>query len=147
MPYENPEAGKRREVARSGAAGIFGVKKVATAIYDFAVLGGTVGQKTLDPANSLPAGALITGSKLDVLTVLAGGAGATVSVDTEAVGDIQAAAVFSGAPWSTTGPKVPSAGTNVKCSVARPIKVTIAVGALTAGKFAVYIDYIDTRAS
>lgn len=145
MPYLDEEAGRRREKGRAGASGIYGQKRVATAIYDFAVLGGTVGQKTLDAVNAIPAGAIITGARIDVLTVLAGGAGATVSVDVEAAGDIQAAAVFSGAPWSTTGPKVASAGTNVKTTAARNIKATIAVAALTAGKFAVYIDYQDTR--
>lgn len=147
MSYENEEQGRRREGARAGAAGVGGTKKVATAIYDFAVNGGTVGQKTLDPnvGHVIPAGAIITGSRIDVLTVPTSGGGATISVDVEGAADIQAAAAISGAPWSTTGPKVPSAGTNVKTTQARAIKVTIGTAALTAGKFAVYIDYIDTR--
>ena len=144
MPYLDEEAGKRREKGRAGGKGLYAMKRVATAIYDFAVNGGAVGAIALTTL-PLPAGAVITGSRIDVITPLTSGGAATVSVDAEAAGDIQAAAAISGAPWSTAGVKVPSAGTNIKTTVARQVTATVAVAALTAGKFAVYIDYIDTR--
>lgn len=113
--------------------------------YDFAVDGGAVSTLTLrSDDGGLPAGAIIEGGLLEVETILTG-ATATVAVQAEAAGDIQATAAISGAPWSTTGRKnvVPAftGATTVKTTVVRNPAIVIATAALTAGKFRVILFY------
>ena len=85
---------------------------------------------------------------MDVLTAVTG-AGASVGVNSEAAGDLVAAAAIVGAPWSTTGLKaiipVYSAATAVKMTADREIKVAITGAAVTAGKFRVYVHYFLHR--
>ena len=143
MAYLDPEAGKARERHRMSAEGLYGGIKVARADYDFAVDGGAIG--TLDlSADEIPSGAIITGARIRVETVPVG-ATATIGIGVEANSDVQAAAAISGAPWSTTGVK--DATGRPLTTAARKVKATIATAALTAGKFQVYVDYIDTRSS
>lgn len=123
----------------------FGDAKFATAIYDFAALGGAVGSVNLT-GFTLPLGAIITDSLILVDTIVAAGAGATIALNAESAGDIQTAAIFSGAPWSTTGPKhgtLTASSAPVKTTAIRPIVATIAVAALTAGKFRVSVTYVE----
>lgn len=124
--------------------------KVAVGEYDFAVDGGAVGQITLRGSGALgagvPNGAVITGGYVEVDTAVTSGGAATVSIDLEGTGDIVAAAVVTGAPWSTTGRKsvIPAGtgATSVKTTTGtRSIKATVAVAALTAGKFRVVLFY------
>jgi hypothetical protein len=126
--------------------GLAGGVQIARARYDFAVEGGAVGQVNLS-ADQLPAGAVVLGGFVDVITPVTG-AGASVSVDLEGVGDIMAAAAISGAPWSTAGRKsiIPAGtgATSVKTTVARNIKATISAAVVTAGVFDVYLRYIVT---
>lgn len=119
--------------------------------YDFAVDAGAIGTLTLRAANDdsggnfIPAGSVIEGGYIEVDTLLTAAAGGTIAVNTEAAGDILAAAIFSGVPWSTTGRKsvLPlfSGATTVKTTVSRAIAIAIAVGAVTAGKFRVVLFY------
>jgi len=119
--------------------------KSARGEYDFAVDGGAISTITLrcDSNDSLgpgiPNGSVIMGGYIEVDTILASGGAATVAVQAEAAGDIQAAAAFNGAPWSTTGRKsvVPAftGATTVKTTAARNIQIAIAGAALTGGKF------------
>lgn len=129
---------------------IEGTDRVKTAVgeYDFAVDGGAVGQITLRGSGALgagvPNGAVITGGYVEVDTALTSGGAATVGVDLEGASDVVAATVISGAPWSTTGRKsvIPAGtgATSVKTSTGtRSIKATVAVAALTAGKFRVVL--------
>lgn len=131
---------------------IEGTDRVKTAVgeYDFAVDGGAVGQVTLRGSGALgaglPAGAVVTGGYVEVDAALTSGGAATVSVDVEGGGDTVAAAVVSGPPWSSTGRKsvIPAGtgATSVKTTTGtRSIKATIAVAALTAGKFRVVLFY------
>lgn len=130
-----------------GTAGI----KEAKGEYDFAVDGGAVSTITLRSANSsdnvIPAGSVILGGYVEVDTIVttASGNTGTVGVNSEAAGDIVAAAVTSGAPWSTLGRKsvipVFTGASSVKTTVARSIAITVAVAAITAGKFRVVLFY------
>lgn len=121
--------------------------------YDFAVDGGAVSTIVLRAAgddsigNDLPAGAIITGGfvEVDTLVTTASGNTGTVAVNSEGAGDIVAAAITSGAPWSTTGRKslVPAftGATSVKTTARRNLAITVATAAITAGKFRVVVYY------
>lgn len=125
--------------------GGLGRTKVATAMYDFAVDGGAVGDIALR-GDTLPSGAIILDSLIDVDTVLTSGGAATVAIKTEGAADVNAADAISGAPWSTTGAKrgdLTATSAPVKTTAARTITATVATAALTAGKFNVYIWFVE----
>lgn len=119
--------------------------------YDFAIDGGGVGTIPLraissNPGNAFTAATEIFDSILDVLTPLTGGAGATAALQVEAAGDVVAAAVVTGVPWSTAGRKagIPvSAATSIKTTASRTPSLVVAVNPLTAGKFRLVLEYID----
>jgi hypothetical protein len=120
--------------------------------YDFAVDGGGVGAKSMRPIGStgvVPSGFVITDSIVEVLTPFTTAASGQGAVAVESAGDIVAAAVVSGVPYSTAGRKagVPiSAATSVKTTAARTPTFTISVGAITAGKlYLVLFGYNSTR--
>lgn len=125
--------------------------KEAAGEYDFAVDGGAVSTITLRSAagaslgNTIPTGAVVTGGYIEVDTIVTSGGAATLGVNVEAAGDLLTATVVSGAPWSSTGRKsvtpVFTGATTVKTTAARAITVTVAVAALTAGKFRVVLFY------
>jgi hypothetical protein len=114
--------------------------------YDFAVDAGAISTITLRGDNSIGAGAVILGGYIEVDTALTSGGAATVAVTSEGAGDLLAAAAVSGAPWSTTGRKsiipVFTGVSTVKTTVVRSLAITIAVAALTAGKFRVVVVYV-----
>lgn len=134
---------------------IEGTTKVKTAVglYDFAVDGGAVSTITLRSlgmaSNVIPNGSVITGGYIDIQTALTSGGAATIGANSEAAGDIVAAATAV-ATWSlgrktvlpadTTGSA--AAGTQVKLTAARSITITIAAFALTAGKFTLVLEYV-----
>jgi hypothetical protein len=124
-----------------GTAGL----KEAWGEYDFAVDGGAVSSITLRGDGLIPAGAIIMGGYVRVATALTSGGAATVAINSEAAGDLVAAAAVSGAPWSTTGRKsvipVFTGATSVETTAARALVATIATAALTAGKFRVGVFY------
>lgn len=132
------------EGGRSGYGGLF----VARGNYDFAVDGGAISTIALIGSTAIPAGAVILGGFVDVITALAG-ATATIALQVEAAGDIVATTAV--ASW-TTGRKniLPAfvagsltAANSVKTTVARDISAVIATAALTAGKFDVYLIYTE----
>lgn len=114
--------------------------------YDFAVDGGAIGTITLRSDDGpIPNGAIVTHGLVEVDTGFTTGSAATGAVQVEGAGDIVAAAVVSGAPWSTTGRKsiipVATGATTVKTSAARSPAFVIAVGTVTAGKMRVILYY------
>lgn len=127
---------------------IDGTTRIKTCIgeYDFAVDGGAVSTITLRGDNSIPAGAYILGGFIEVLTAVTSGGSATVAVNSEAAGDLLAAAAVSGAPWSTTGRKsvapVFTGASSLKTTAVRSLAITIATAALTAGRFRVAVLYL-----
>jgi hypothetical protein len=136
-------------IGASEPEGATGQVRVARARYDFAADGGAIGNINLLPAGSeLPAGALIKDGWIDVLTVPTSGGAATLGLGIEAAGDLVAATVISGAPWSTTGRKViipvGTVATQKKTTVARNIVAAVGAFALTAGVFDVYLEYVLT---
>lgn len=114
--------------------------------YDFAVLGGAIGAITL-VGDLIPSGATIVGGYIEVTTPPTSGGAATISVGTEGAADLQAAAVVSGAPWSTTGRKsvVPAftGASSIRTTAGRQVTITVATATLTAGVFDVVVFYED----
>lgn len=129
-----------------GRSDYVGRTKWARAFYDFATDGGAVGAINLR-GDKLPSGAVILSSHIDVATIVTGGAGATVSLGTEAATDIRAAATLATAPSLAAVATPPGAVTDgtaaVKLTADRHVVATIAVNALTAGRFSVLIEYIE----
>lgn len=123
-----------------------GELKYAVAEYDFAVDGGAVGTIALR-GDKIPSGAIAVDALLVVDTAVAGGTATdTLSLNSEAVGDIQAAAARSGAPWSTTGAKrvtLTATSAPVKTTAVRSIGFAINGTAITAGKFRVLVTYLE----
>lgn len=120
---------------------------LARAKYDFAVDGGAVSTINLMPEAVLPSGALILAAFLNVTTVPTSAGVATIGVNSEAAGDLQAAVVISGAPWSTTGFKAITktfATAPIKLTADRNPAMVIGAAALTAGVFEVLIFYLGS---
>jgi hypothetical protein len=123
--------------------------KEASGEYDFAVDGGAIGTLTLrsnsSTGNTIPAGSVILGGYVEIDTAFTTGTAATMALGAEATGDLVAATVVSGAPYSTTGRKsvipVFTGASSVKTTVARALTAVIATGTVTAGKGRVVVFY------
>lgn len=107
--------------------------------YDFAVDGGAISTITLRSSDGpIPSGAVIMGGYLEVDTGFTTGTAATAALQVESAGDMVAATVVSGAPYSTTGRKsiVPvfTGATTVKTTASRAPVMVVATGTITAGK-------------
>lgn len=125
-------------------AGTYNIKRYKGE-YDFAVDGGATGTLTLRSNDgAIPTGSYILGGLIEVDTIVTG-VGASIAVQAEAAGDIQATAAISGAPWSTTGRKsvipVFTGATSVKTTADRSPAIVISAAVLTAGKFRVILFY------
>lgn len=139
------------EGSKSIAEGPYGgaAFKAARGDYDFAKDGGAIGNVNLigSVVPPLPAGAIILGGFIEIDTVLTSGGAATVALQSEAAGDLLAAAAIAGAPWSSLGRKsiLPAftGASAVKTTAARDLVMVIAAAALTAGKFKVVVFYIE----
>lgn len=119
--------------------------KALVGLYDFALDGGAVGDITLR-GEQLPINAIVVDALLEVDTVLTSAGAPTVAIKTEGAADINAADLISGAPWSTTGAKrtdFTATSAPIKITAARDVVATVAVAALTAGKFKVVIYYVE----
>jgi hypothetical protein len=125
-------------------------EKTIQAEYDFAIDGGAISTITLRQTGStipnlIPTGSVIVGGYIEVLTTLTSGGAATVGINSEAAGDIKAAATAF-TVYATTGSGIvailPSFGTTaVKTTAARSLAITIAAATVTAGKFRVVVFY------
>lgn len=120
---------------------------VVEATYDFAVDGGAIGAIGLGAW--VPDNAIIVDSMIDVITTLttAGADAGTIAVSVEAANDIVAAIAVSDVsnPWDAglqAGIPVGTVATAIKTTAKREITATIAVQAVTAGKFKVYLQYL-----
>jgi hypothetical protein len=117
--------------------------------YDFATDGGTVGAHTLR-GGTLPAGTVILDAIVKTVTPLTSGGLATVAVKIEGGADIQAATAFDAAPFAAAGAEARERDRPVErrrsCSPsARSVVATVAVAALTAGKFVVLVEYVVVK--
>lgn len=132
----------------AGKAGVglgTGRRRLAVALYDFAVDGGAVSSITLR-GDTVPSGAIVTDVLVHVDTAATSGGAATVALTLESAADLNAADAISGAPWSTTGAKrgdFTATTAPVKTTAARSVVAVVAAAALTAGKFSVYVSYLE----
>lgn len=108
------------------------------AYYDFAVDGGAISQITLR-GDTVPSGAIVKAVDVIVETPPTSGGAATISLDLEGAGDLQAAAAYNGAPYSTAGDT--AAFKKIVTTADRAVKATIAAATLTAGKLQVIVTY------
>lgn len=129
-----------------GSTAFEGRPKYARFYYEFSQDGGAVSSITMR-GDAIPSGALVTDAVLHVDTIPTSAGAATVALTLESAADVQAAAAYNGAPYSTTGPKRASAltatATPLKTTAARSLVAVVAAAALTAGKFSVVLTYIE----
>ena len=120
-------------------------ERVVKAQYDFATLGGAVGDISLGVV--IPVDAIITDVVIDVLTAPTSGGAATIAVKAQTAADLLAATAIASVTGILQG--VPTAGTiasAIKTTAARTVTITVAVAALTAGKFNVLVKYVLSAA-
>jgi len=121
-------------------------KRVAVFEYDFAKDGGAIGDIELR-GGDIPNGALVDFGLIDVITACTSGGSATLAVKLVSAGDIKAATAV--ASWSLNATlattAVGTAATTVKTAARKVPVLSIAVAALTAGKFRVALEYTVTR--
>ncbi len=137
-------------LGRGGVVGTgqyVGRTKWARAYYDFATDGGAVGAIALR-GDKIPAGALVLRAIVKVATATTSGGAATVSLGIEGAADVRAANAHDNATTqlSTTGNKVTlltGAVAPVSTTANRDVTATVAVAALTAGRFSVLVEYIE----
>lgn len=121
-----------------------GRPKVAAAIYDASVDAKTEGEKTLR-GDTIPAGAIIIDSLIQVDTAPTSGGSAKISAGVASVTDLQASKGVGEAPWSTTGAKrgaITATSTPASLTEAKPVKIKIETAALLTGKFRVFVTYL-----
>lgn len=115
--------------------------------YDFSVLGGAQGTIVLTQIDgALPDKFVIQNALVDVITPLSSGGAATASLGTgQSAGDMQAATLVAGAPWSSAGLKATvillgTIATQIKTTAARSPVIVIAIADLIAGKLNLFIE-------
>lgn len=122
---------------------------VARARYNFSKDGGVVGDIVLT-GDGIPSGAIILDTLVKVETAPDSAAHtATIALKLQSAADLLAAAVVSGAPWSAAGAKrgtLDAKAAPVLLTARRTITATVAVQALNAGKFSVYVRYLKPNA-
>lgn len=132
-----------------GRSDTVGLPKYARAYYDFATDAGAVGAINLR-GDKIPSGAVVTSSYLKVDTIVASGGAATVSLGVESAVDVRAAVVVATAPAiNATGVRqgLVTNAAPVLTTADRHIVATIAVAALTAGRFSVIVEYFEPIAA
>lgn len=129
-----------------GSGQYVGRTKWARAYYDFATDGGAVGAINLR-GDQLPSGAVVLSTVIKVDTAVTSGGAATVSLGVQTATDVRAAATLATAPaLGSTGSlngAVTRATAPAVCTANRHVVATIAVAALTAGRFSVLVEYIE----
>jgi hypothetical protein len=115
------------------------------ATYDFSTQGGAVSTINLKGSDGLdaklPSGAVISEVLIDVVTAATSGGAATVALTAQVAEDLLAALAVASVTGLIAGIPVGTAATSIKLTAERTITTTIAVAALTAGKFHVFIEY------
>ena len=123
-------------------------EKTQVFLYDFGVLGGATGAKTLTDTNgnasTLPDNAIVSKLAIDVVTPLASSNSGTVAlgVVSDGAANFLAATAFGadGLLAASQIPFLPAVGK--KLTGDRAVLATIA-NALTAGKFYLYVSYYE----
>lgn len=127
--------------------GVGSAKSVFQFVYDFSVLGGAQGTINLTQINgALPNKFVVQNVIVDVVTALGSGGAALAALTTgQSAGDLQAATVVAGAPWSSAGMKATTIllgtiATQVKMTATRTPALVVTVADLNAGLINVFVE-------
>lgn len=123
--------------------GLEPVKRVAYFEYDFARDGGAVGDINLR-GDAIPDDAIVVNGKVHVNTAVTSGGSATVALKMLTAADIMGATAVASLSANAILDVVPvgTAATAIRNTTAGvQLKATVAVAALTAGKFTVALEY------
>ena len=128
--------------------------RVAHGRYSFAAQGGAISAISLSDGNGrniLPAGAIILGGTIDVVTALTSGGSATIALGTSAGSSatsiLGATAVVSWTAGQLAMIPVFTAATYVKMTAQGSLIATVATAALLTGVFEVHILYVQGATS
>lgn len=118
--------------------------------YDFGIDGGAIGLITPQNSPMLPAGAIILGGVIDVITAVTSGGLATISIGTSAgssAASLKAASAIATEFDAGLNAIIPvfTVATMIKLTAAGQITLTVAAFVLTAGKFNVDLLYLDSE--
>lgn len=127
---------------RIPTANALGEFRMCRATYDFATLGGVVGNIALT-GGTIPDNALVLGGIVDITTTLTSGGAATIGLRINAAGDLIATATAIGAWAAGIVDVIPAytAVSSIKLTAARQITAEVGAFDLTAGVFNVTLIY------
>ena len=143
---QNPITGKEEDAGSDSSIGPRAKQGHVRYFYNFNKHPSTVGTHVLQ-GPILPDNAVVKYAYAEVLTVLTSGGAATVGLGFETTTDINDEDGIGGAPWSSTGskdldgPTIGSENNYVKLTGNKGLRMTIGTAALTAGIFAVIVEY------
>jgi hypothetical protein len=120
------------------------VTRWAKAEYDFAVDGGVAGDISLGV--NIPDNAVILGGFVEGITAVTSSGGATIAVKLQSAADILGATGKASFTGTAVLPCAAVLAGPFKCTAARTVTITVATAALTAGKFNVWIEYLQGEA-
>jgi len=122
-------------------------KKTFQFVYDFSVVGGTTGSIALTQSDGpLPNNFIVQNVLMQIKTPLTSVGLATAALTTgQSVGDLVAATVVAGVPWSTIGLKVTTVllgtiATQLLLTADRSPALVVAVANLNGGAFALFVE-------
>jgi hypothetical protein len=115
----------------------FKIARVAKATYDFDVHGGAIGD-ALGLGVVIPSGAIVTRVIGSAITALASSGSATVAINIGST-EVNAATAFDHADYVAVDKHY---STPVALAANSEVNLDIAVAALTAGKYDIYIEYL-----
>lgn len=123
--------------------------RVAHGRFSFASQGGAISTISLSDGNGrnvLPAGAIILGGTIDVITALTSGGSATIALGTTAGSSatalLGATAIASWTAGQLALTPIFTAATYVKMTAQGSLIATVATATLAAGVFEVHLNYI-----
>lgn len=111
--------------------------------YDFATHGGAVGDNLIPL--TLPANTIILGGFIDVHTAPTSGGSATVAIKAESAGDVLGATAIASVTGQVALVEDFTATNALKLTTECQLAVTVAVAALTAGNFTLYLHVCQSK--
>tara|TARA_Y100001963_G_scaffold148235_1_gene225779 strand:- start:697 stop:1212 length:516 start_codon:yes stop_codon:yes gene_type:complete len=115
------------------------VTRWAKAEYDFAVDGGVAGDISLGV--KIPDNAIVVGGFIEGITSVTSSGSATVAVKLQSAADVAGATGKAALTGTAVVPCSAVLSAPFKLTAERTVTITVAVAALTAGKFNVWIEY------
>lgn len=140
------KAGFNRFYAGPLGSDLLHKRQCVKAFYDFADQGGAVGTINLHDEDGndvvLPLGAIITQVWTDEVTNVTTSASGTLSLGAATTVDLLAATAAATFAGVQAGIPTGTAANMIKLAAAATLTGSIATGALTAGKIAVYVEFV-----